>query len=363
MEPKRVIAASQPKALGRVFIKSRSAAVPVISLWTCLVLGSPVPNALALPPAAEVLRILPMPDDTKQRILKGEVVRWTTSEASDRELTVGLTLFVRERPENLVELFRELIAVKVVEEIRAHGEITAKGTVSDFAGLVLEPNGEREAQRYLEAEPGGDLNLDAGEIAAFQALRTTNKSAADARKQVERLVRESLLARYQAYRARGLSGIAAYDRGGGRQLQPGQELLLATKEARVLAQYAPSFHEVLLKYPAVNAKELEEWYYWINIEVFGRPTLILSHRLLLPVDEAYIFADRHFYASREYNSLQAVGGALPTRDGTVLIYLYRVSTDQVGGFGSSVKHPVARTLMAPYVKGLFEEIRARAEKD
>ena len=61
--------------------------------------------------------------------------------------------------------------------------------------------------------------------------------------------------------------------------------------------------------------------------------------------------------------MQAVGGALPTRDGTVLIYLYRVSTDQVGGFGSSVKHPVARTLMAPYVKGLFEEIRARAEKD
>jgi len=39
-----------------------------------------------------------------------------------------------------------------------------------------------------------------------------------------------------------------------------------------------------------------------------------------------------------------------------------VSTEQVAGFGSSMKHSASRVLMTPYFKDLLEALRAKAEK-
>jgi hypothetical protein len=81
------------------------------------------------------------------------------------------------------------------------------------------------------------------------------------------------------------------------------------------------------------------------------------------VGDVIVGADRHFYGSHDYNGLQSVAGLLPIKNGTLLIYLFRISTDQVGGFGSSVKHPIARGLMGPYVEELFEGLRLQADKN
>jgi hypothetical protein len=104
---------------------------------------------------------------------------------------------------------------------------------------------------------------------------------------------------------------------------------------------------------------VEESFFWLNMEIFSRPLLILSHRMLYKDGDTYMVADRHFYTSHEYNSLQAVGGVWPKGDSSLVVYLYRISTDQVGGFGSSAKHPVSRALMGPYIVELFEKIRAQ----
>ena len=103
-------------------------------------------------------------------------------------------------------------------------------------------------------------------------------------------------------------------------------------------------------------------FYWLNMDLFGRPTYVLSHRMHFRIGEAYIASDRHFYTSHEYNSLQQGVTALPTEDGTLVINLVRVSTDQVTGFGSSAKRPVSRALMGPYLKDMYEVLRAKAEK-
>ena len=84
--------------------------------------------------------------------------------------------------------------------------------------------------------------------------------------------------------------------------------------------------------------------------------------MALQVGDAYVAVERQFYTSHEYNSMQQLAAALPTQDGTLLLYVGRVSTDQVGGFGSSAKHPVARSLAAPYLKDMFESVRGRVQK-
>jgi hypothetical protein len=172
-----------------------------------------------------------------------------------------------------------------------------------------------------------------------------------------------LLARYQAYRAEGLSGIDSYTRDGGTEFRPGDELAQAITVEKILAKYAPSFQKVLLKYPEDKPAGLEEWFYWLNIEVGPRPIFVLSHRLAIQSGDGFMVSDRHFYVSREYNILQTVGGLLPTTEGTLVVYLYRISTDQVAGFGSSVKHAAARAVVGKPLEQLFENLRTSAKKE
>ena len=343
----------------------RRATSVVVSICISLVLCDATLGASALPSADEVLQELQMSDSDQESIRQGKIVKWTASEGSDRELAVGMAFLVKTKPDNLVELFRDATALKMESVITAHGRIAGDGTPADFARVSLEPNGEKEAKRYLEAEPGEELNLNAKEITAFQALKSAGEDGSPPVKEVEALLRQTLLSRYQAYRTKGLSGITSYERKHGQQLSASDELSRSTKQMTLVAKYLPSFYAILLQYPAPETtqhKDVEEQFYWLNMDLFGRPTYVLSHRMLFRIGEAYMTSDRHFYTSHDYNSLQQGVAALPTKDGTLVIYLGRVSTDQVAGFGSSLKHPVSRAIMGPYIKDLFEALRAKAEK-
>jgi hypothetical protein len=334
-------------------------ALILASVVTCLTIGYAIEPALAAPTADDVMKALPISDSQKQDVLNGEVVKWTTMEAGERELAVGIIMLKKGTPEKVVQLFREAEGYKLIDAVTAHGSISGKGTEADFANLVLEPNGEKEAGRYLDAEPGEDFNLDKKEIAAFQALKAKSKDGSGTQKAVEALIRKNFLARLQAYQAKGLAGMSPYERGDNEERMSNQEILLSVDANKILAKLHPKFSEILHTYPSGDMTGVEESFFWLNIEVFSRPLLVLSHRMLYKDGDGYVAADRHFYTSHEYNSLQAVGGVWPKGDSSLVVYLYRISTDQVGGFGSSAKHPISRALMGPYIVELFEKIQAQ----
>ena len=347
-----------------VFAMLRLGICMLLSVWIAPMVGFSPPEAHAGLNVEQVLADLPLSDGEKSQIMEGEIVQWTTTESSEREVVVGKAVLIRgKQPNETIKFFRQAIGFTLDPEVRAFGKITDKGTTTDFTGVMLEPDGENEAERYLEAGPGDELNLSSKEIAGFNVLNVKGLSSADKKKAVEKQLRDQLLARYQAYRTDGLTGIPPYARGRGKELWVADELVEATMEAKVLAKHAPTFFEVLLKYPDVKPPGLEEWFHWVNLEVDSRPNFVLSHRLALPGDGNFIVSERHFFVSHAYNSLQAVGGLLPTKEGTLAIYLYRVSTDQVGGFGSGFKRAAARMLMGKPIGRLFEKLRAVAEKE
>src|SRR5262245_23079649 len=360
----RTSADSNSSVLPRCVVNLLHATRAAVSICVAVVLCGPVLEAWALPPADEVLQELQISDGDRQRIRDGEIVTWSATEGSDREIAVGMALLVKAKAENLTNLFREAAAVMNVKVITSFGKIGNEGTLADFSGVVLAPNGKEEAQRYLAAEPGDDLNLDAGELAGFRALKSASKDGAVHIQKVEALIRKGLLARYQAYHTKGLTGVAPYARKRGRLLLPSDEMSISIKQTKWVAKYLPSVYDVLVKYPATTLKQFEEFeeqFFWINSEVFDRPTYSLSHRMLFKVGEAYLFVDRQYYASHDYNCLHQGTVAIPTEGGTVVVYLSRVSTDQVAGFGSSMKKSASRILMAPYFKDVLEALRARAE--
>jgi hypothetical protein len=68
--------------------------------------------------------------------------------------------------------------------------------------------------------------------------------------------------RVQAYRSRGLAGIAPYARAGGQTRSPAEELRTATKASQKLEQYAPAAYEFLLSYPNGRLPGTEEVIRW-----------------------------------------------------------------------------------------------------
>jgi hypothetical protein len=348
------------------FMVRRIVTCVALSVWIGLPFNGSFLEAATLPTADEVMKELHLSDSDRASIMQGKIVDWTASEGSDRELALGMAFLVKAKPEDLFEMYREALVLKEVSVITAHGKLTAEGTMADVAGVKLQPNGEKEAKRYLNVEPGSELNLDTKEIAAFQALKAGGDADAVPVEKVEVLIRQGLLARYQAYRSKGLSGIAPYERGNGKQRLAGDELLLSTKQMTGVAKHLPAFHKFLLNYPQGLAKEeaknLEEFFYWLNIDVFGRPMFVLVHRILYHMGDAAFAVERHYYTSHDYNSMLQGIAVLPTKDGTFLFYIGRVSTDQVAGFASAALHPVSRAITAPYIKDMFQQIQTKAGK-
>ena len=175
-------------------------------------------------------------------------------------------------------------------------------------------------------------------------------------------VREILLARYRRYRDEGLAGIAPYDRGDGTVIDAGGELRKASLAARTIGLFRPNFYELLLDYPKFRPAGFEESFFWIHYRAHGEPAFMLTHRLSVPSDPEAGSVQRQFYVSRSYNVEQSLSTLVSVREGTLVVYTNRTSTDQVTGFGAAARRSIGRKLLASQLEGLYTRVRADAAK-
>ena len=311
--------------------------------------------ALAAPTLDEIAADFGLSKEDVQRVRAGELVKTSAKETADRELAVAMLFLVKTPVQKLLAAVKAGPSSRNDPQVQAVSEISGDGALDQFKAAVLQPGGDKEAKRYLAAEPGDTLNLSTAEIATFTALKSAGGAG---QPQVEEAVRKMLLARYQAYRAQGLAGIAPYARGKDKQSQPADDLRRATEAAKGIKKYAPTFYDVLMNYPQGSPAGLKQQFFCIRYGMSGRPNFALRQRLALPVDDAYVLADRDFYVSSGYNDTQAVAGLLPVENGTVVVYLNRTTTDQLGGFGASAKQSIGRGMMAKQISEIFEKARA-----
>jgi len=318
-----------------------------------------VPATVHANPRAEALLAqMPFSEGERKKILAGELVTTASREkTSDRELAITMAFLINKPPPDLAAMFEKASGYETDKTATAHGEFRGAGSLADLQALRLAPSGDQEARRFADAKAGDDLNLSSAEIAAFRALPEKTTVA------VEAQLRALLLARFQAYRASGLAGIAPYDRGGGKNTNPADVLTQATKASPVLAKEAPEVVAALLNYPQSQPPKATEKFFWVNFTVDGRPTIALTHRLVSPQDDGtYVFADRHYYVSRSHNAVQVIAGIFPVQEGALVIYGNRTFTDQLGGFGASTKQAIGRKLMGGQIAALYEQLRTRSKK-
>jgi hypothetical protein len=336
------------------FLPWRGAAIVLtiaIGLWT----ASP---ASALPTLDRLMSDFGFSKDDVQRVRNGELVKGTAKETSEREIAALMVFLVKAPARTLVSAFETGRGLKNDPRVQKFAEIQGEET-TDACKTVVAQLGESEAKRYLDAEPGEKLNLSSSEIAAFRSLKASGGAG---QAQVEPEVQRQLLARYRAYRAKGLAGIAPYARATNKETQPADALRRAVEAATGVEKYAPAFHAVLSNYPEGVGDALDQRFFCIRYAMSLRPTFTLRQRLAMSIDDGYVVADREFYVSHDYNEMQAIGGLLPVESGTAVVYINRTTTDQIGGYAASARKVIDRTMMQDQISEIFEKTRTDFQK-
>ena len=304
--------------------------------------------AHAQPSAEQVLTDMHLSAGDRQKVLNGEFVTADVPAVSDRDLSFAIAFLVKTPPAALGKPVMAGNLVTADAQVQSWGEIKGAGSVADFARLKITSD---EAGVLSRAKAGEALNLSAAEIAAFSAAGGGPDAILDA-------LRKMLLARHQAYRTSGLAGIAPYDRGG-HTTDHGADLRKASEASAGLKKYVPAFQAVLLGYPKATVPQMRENFFWVKSIIEGKATYILTHLMAAPEGSAYALVRRQYYASTNYNGEQSVAGFLPAPDGTVVVLASHAFTDQVTGFGGSMKRSIGSSVMARKMREIFEAGRKK----
>lgn len=274
---------------------------------------------------------------------RGEIVAYDVSETSQKELAIGVAMILPVALPQIVDYIKRGNLGSSESNIIASGSLSNSADVTSFKKFAFTDKQIDEAKAFLEAEPGSEFNLSKVEFDNLKSLQAGLEDADDKTllKTANQKYREFLLQRLQAYRKSGLSGIATYNRGSG-NADPAAELRNDAVNSKAWARYFPELQQAWLNYPAALPANTVEQFTWANRNVEDRPTPILNHRIMVTSDAGGIVLARQFYVGHSYNSSHVVAGGLPYKDGTLVFYSTRSSTDQVTGIGSGLRHSIGR---------------------
>ncbi|HJO22801.1 MAG: hypothetical protein QF890_09875 [Myxococcota bacterium] len=321
-------------------------------LTTLLVIAAAGASASAeVASAGDVLERLGFGAGELQKVLAGEMAERKVQTNARDDLAIVLSFLVSVPPKKFdYDLTGETFVFQLDPNTLAGSEITGNGSLDNFAELSLSA---AERSTYARASAGETLNFSSSELSALDSLK-------DAGPDVDAALKKILLARFRAYREKGLAGIAPYERGDGKSTNPGLSLREDSKASVALTSFDPAFARFLVDYPAGTPPGLKEKFYWLHYEAHGEPVLALTHAFSAPVGQWRVFCQRQFYVSRGYNAEQALALFLPVREGTLVAYLNFTSTDQVLGFGGSAKRAIGERLMMSQLSDLFQRLRKAA---
>lgn len=308
----------------------------------------------ALPEADVLLADLGLSAGEIAEVKAGKIVTRSVTATHERDLATSFAFFAPIPPAELVKQLREGLLTKVDANTISQGKLSVAGSLDDFKGLVLTPGGAARARRYT-ADVDESLNLSAEERAAFARLPATAPVA-----EVEAQLRAMLLARYQAYHAKGLAGIAPYARGKSEARAVADDLRRSLAGLAGLQKYAPHAYTAMADYPKSQPAGSEDRFTWVQLMAHGEPTIVLTQGLVVPDGEAFLAMQRQFYVSEGFNAEQAVAGILPTQGGSIVIYSNHTSTDQVAGFGGGAKRSIGSKLMSSELQGIFQKLQKKA---
>jgi len=341
-------------------VRARAAGI----LAAALIAG--ITAAVRLAPAAdpagsEVLDVLKVPADQRRQLLVGEVLSYPVSEFSERELAVGLVMFVQAPLGRIAEYLTSGQVIARDSTISEFGILAETTGTEPLPGSALTKGERDEAGALLDASPGTRFNLSAAEIATLRGLRdaATSVSQPGVAEKVWDTYRGLLRQRLQAYQQGGLAAVAPYTRSGGAVTDPASEMRAAVADVDRLGR---ELQDTLVRFPSASSPRQLHRFYWLKRRVQRRPDLSLLHQIVAPGSVPTVHIERYFYVGHSYNVGQIVTGAFAYLDGTVMFSTSRFSTDEVLGVGNQLKRSIGRGQLRDEMRKRLENMRASLGK-
>lgn len=334
-------------------MRTRTVIWGVIFGFVLVVIGTPA-SAQQIT-ISDVVKALGYTDEDKKKAEAGEVVAVDLKETTDKMLAQSVAVILPVKVGKISE------SVQSGEIFRSDTDLIGQGTIdpaapeAGLAKAVYTANEASELKTLAQAEPGSEFNLSANEFA-------TIKAAGGKPDAVMKAYQGILAQRVKAYAAKGLNGIAPYDRGDGETASAADDLTAMAKAETVLKQANPQLYQAFLDYPQNKPAGAEEMFSWEKRNVEDRPTFVLVHRMVINNPDRMIVLTRQFYVGQSYNAAQSVSGAIEIKDGTLVLSNNRTSTDQVAGFMSGTRHSVGRGMMRDELVERLEEIKAQVSQ-
>ena len=355
-------AGTNPRPLGRPLIGARDMRT-VFGLMLLGVATLVAPAGAAEPmSAAQVAQALGFDRAAEQKLLAGEIVTAEREETTAKQLAVAIGMLIKGDPAALATAVLDGQTLKANPAILGFGRIDPAAPEAGLAGIAYTAGEVDEVRKLLDAKAGDEFNLSADELAALQkrTSRYDPKQAGDPTvvQAVNEAYRSILAGRLQAYLARGVAGIAPYQRDG-EVSDPAEDLRAAAEASQVLQQAAPDLYRFLVDYPEHQPADVEQAFFWVKEVANDRPLFSLNHRMVQRRPDGVILLSRTFYAGHSFNASLSGAGVLPVQAGNAVFYTNRTSSDQVAGFMQGMRHEMGRGMMRDALIESFEAIRAQ----
>jgi hypothetical protein len=308
------------------------------------------PPRPATPPAAgEILAEIGLSEAERKKVLDGELVRSEVTPLSERDVTVGLTFLVKgAAPEALSKELSAGTILPTDPQVKKSGAFRGAGSLVDLSRLRLE---QATAMELAGVKAGARYNFSTPEVAAFSAIANTNADG------VSQQLHTMLVDRMHAYSASGLAGIAPYDRGDA-ATDVAADLRKASESVSKLAKYVPALGDLLVSYPKGVGVGTRETFHWLDYDLAGTRTFVLTHGMILPHREARAVVQRQYYVSTGYDAEQAVAVFLPVAEGTLVIYRNHTFAAPGAGVGGQGKKTIGSGLLVTKLEAMFEKQKA-----
>lgn len=300
-------------------------------------------------------KLIPVP---KQRVAfrDGRIVTADAESLADNSVSAAAGMIVSLPFSSFADRFCRADRLFAHASIAQQKRLSLPLSPAELTGVWFTAADRDEIERFLNAEPGDELNLSQAEIERLRDELAGVEDATDpqAAQAVSRAYRLLLMLRLRAFAEGGVAAIAPYARGGGATASPARELMAdLASVAPLLRRYDPQL--------ASGGDAARTSYWWIKRTLQDRPLYVLVQQIADRRDAVCVMVQRHFYVGHSYNTSQAVTLMLPAGDGRTAVFtLNSTATDQVAGVLGALAKPVARSRLRQSLRDGFAKLRGRA---
>jgi hypothetical protein len=274
-----------------------------------------------------------------RRLEHGGILTKTLDTPDGKEVTTFGAIRVACTADVFAERIRDIEKFKASEYVLQIGRFQPQPSPADLAGLTLEA-GDREAMRTCKAGACG-LRLP---LAAMDRFRTSIPWGTPAETEAAAAAMRQFLAdEARAYLAGGSAALPDYaDRAGTTPRAAAFRGLLRPSEYK--AETQPELFKWLDEFPRVHLEGADSFLYWSR-EKFGlKPTISISHSVILRQNGVVVFGSKQVYASHYFEASFGMAVYIPVPDASYgyVTYLNRSRVDTLRG----ILAPIARMVAA-----------------